>query len=308
MNNLSTGQTRPMYCTHCGENLPGEAKFCRACGSPVAGAEPPTQQAGEQLGHEGPHYRRTDSTDKCEAIPPATEWGSELKQRWATDPKFRAAVAAASQQARTIANEMTETFKRIASKNPTFARDQLLRRTLDSRYEHTQGRGSIPPEIRQKILGESKGSLVHLVIGTFITEKYLTGDLSEWRAPAVPDILPQDLLMELYQAESMLQTGAIETIREVISQLAPDEARYTATSWTRDFEKRMGFRWFCITRDENPEEIKKYEHIKSAPVFGPLRCFVIFPGKTFTCTLSQGHSGPHVAHTLFGKVVAVWDE
>lgn len=61
-----------------------------------------------------------------------------------------------------------------------------------------------------------------------------------------------------------------------------------------------------ITRNENPQEIKKYEHIKPAPILGPLRCFSKFPGGTSTCTLSAGHSGPHVAHGLFKKVNAVW--
>jgi len=66
-----------------------------------------------------------------------------------------------------------------------------------------------------------------------------------------------------------------------------------------------------ITRKENPEEIKKYEHIKPSPTFGPLRCFARLPGTIATCTLSKGHLGPHVAHrlSLFKKVViAVWDE
>lgn len=66
-----------------------------------------------------------------------------------------------------------------------------------------------------------------------------------------------------------------------------------------------------LTRSENPEEIEKYSHIKPAPTFGPLRCFARFPGPEgghLTCSLAKGHSGPHVAHALFKKVMAVWDE
>ena len=64
-----------------------------------------------------------------------------------------------------------------------------------------------------------------------------------------------------------------------------------------------------ITREANPEEIKKYEHIKAAPTFGPVRCFTKMPGSHRTCTLSAGHDGPHMAHGgwRFRKVYAVWD-
>ncbi len=65
-----------------------------------------------------------------------------------------------------------------------------------------------------------------------------------------------------------------------------------------------------LTRNENPVEIKKYDHIKPAPTFGPLRCFARLPGSVVTCTLTRGHSGPHIAHTgVFKKVVgAVWED
>jgi len=63
-----------------------------------------------------------------------------------------------------------------------------------------------------------------------------------------------------------------------------------------------------LIREEHREEIKKYEHIKPAPTFGPVRCFARLPGTARTCTLAEGHSGPHVAHGMFKKVMAVWDE
>lgn len=61
-----------------------------------------------------------------------------------------------------------------------------------------------------------------------------------------------------------------------------------------------------ITIEENPEKLEEYKHIKPAKTFGPLRCFEKFPSKKYSCTLSKGHDGPHVAH-FFKKVVAVWD-
>jgi hypothetical protein len=63
-----------------------------------------------------------------------------------------------------------------------------------------------------------------------------------------------------------------------------------------------------FTREENPEQVEQYSHIKPAPIFGPLRCFARCPGTHRTCTLSKGHTGLHVAHALFKKVAAVWDE
>ncbi len=64
-----------------------------------------------------------------------------------------------------------------------------------------------------------------------------------------------------------------------------------------------------LTRKENPTEIKKYEHIKPAPTFGGLRCIARFPrAGRVTCTLAKGHAGPHVAHAIFKKVRAVWDD
>lgn len=65
-----------------------------------------------------------------------------------------------------------------------------------------------------------------------------------------------------------------------------------------------------LTREENPEEIKKYDHIKPAPTFGPVRCFERLPGTpSISCTLSKYHTGLHIAHAgLFKKTVrVVWD-
>lgn len=63
-----------------------------------------------------------------------------------------------------------------------------------------------------------------------------------------------------------------------------------------------------LTRDQNREEIQKYAHVRPAPTFGPLRCFASFPGRGYSCTLKSGHDGPHVAHTFFKKVMAVWED
>jgi len=60
-----------------------------------------------------------------------------------------------------------------------------------------------------------------------------------------------------------------------------------------------------FTRKEDPEQVEQFGHIKPAPIFGPLRCFARCLGTPLTCTLSKGHSGPHVAHTFFKKVAAV---
>jgi hypothetical protein len=63
-----------------------------------------------------------------------------------------------------------------------------------------------------------------------------------------------------------------------------------------------------VIREQHPEEIKNYEHIKPAPTFGPVRCFAKLPGTPLTCTLAKQHPGPHVAHGWRKKVMAVWNE
>ena len=63
-----------------------------------------------------------------------------------------------------------------------------------------------------------------------------------------------------------------------------------------------------ITKEEDPEEVAKYAHIKPTLTFGPLRCFAKCPGSRKTRTLDKAHSGPHVAHALLARVAAVWDD
>ena len=61
-----------------------------------------------------------------------------------------------------------------------------------------------------------------------------------------------------------------------------------------------------LTHDKNRERIKRYSHVKPAPR-GSVRCFAQCPGTLHTCTLKKGHSGPHVSHGRFKRVVAVWE-
>lgn len=63
-----------------------------------------------------------------------------------------------------------------------------------------------------------------------------------------------------------------------------------------------------LTIEENPERIKRFSHIKPASRWGAVRCAATCPGTLHACTLERGHSGPHVAHRRFGRVVAVWEE
>ncbi len=63
-----------------------------------------------------------------------------------------------------------------------------------------------------------------------------------------------------------------------------------------------------LTIEENREAIKRYRHIKPAPLRGSLPCSARCPGTIHTCTLIRGHAGFHVAHGPFKKVVAVWDK
>ena len=62
-----------------------------------------------------------------------------------------------------------------------------------------------------------------------------------------------------------------------------------------------------LTKASDPKEIARLAHLKSAGVFHP-RCGARFPGDVYTCTLKPEHHGLHGAHTLFGTVVAVWDD
>ena len=62
-----------------------------------------------------------------------------------------------------------------------------------------------------------------------------------------------------------------------------------------------------LTIEKNPESIKRYQHVRPAPRWGSSTCGRQCPGTVRSCTLEKNHRGPHVAHTKFGKVVAVWD-
>jgi hypothetical protein len=62
-----------------------------------------------------------------------------------------------------------------------------------------------------------------------------------------------------------------------------------------------------LTIERDPEAIKRYGYLKPARAWGGQRCSARCPGTARTCTLEKGHRGPHVAHGMFKKVVAVWD-
>ncbi|MDH3271833.1 MAG: hypothetical protein OEN56_10890 [Gemmatimonadota bacterium] len=62
-----------------------------------------------------------------------------------------------------------------------------------------------------------------------------------------------------------------------------------------------------LTAQDDPRAIQRYRHIKPARGFGVLRCGKSCPGTSRRCTLAQGHRGPHVAHGLLGRVLAVWE-
>jgi hypothetical protein len=62
-----------------------------------------------------------------------------------------------------------------------------------------------------------------------------------------------------------------------------------------------------LTIKENPEGIKRYAHVKPAPLLGGSACSARCPGTSYACTLERGHTGVHVAHGRFRRVVAVWD-
>jgi hypothetical protein len=62
-----------------------------------------------------------------------------------------------------------------------------------------------------------------------------------------------------------------------------------------------------LTAKDNPETIRRYGHIRPASGWGVLRCSVRLPGTSRACTLEDGHTGPHVTHGAFKRVVAVWE-
>lgn len=59
-----------------------------------------------------------------------------------------------------------------------------------------------------------------------------------------------------------------------------------------------------LTVENDRESLRRYAHI--APARGR-KCGEPFPGKPRSCTLAPGHSGPHVAHGSFRRVLAAWD-
>lgn len=60
-----------------------------------------------------------------------------------------------------------------------------------------------------------------------------------------------------------------------------------------------------LTREENREALKRYRHLKPARRRAE-RCGRRLEQSKRTCTLAKGHRGPHAAHGLFGRVLAVW--
>jgi hypothetical protein len=62
-----------------------------------------------------------------------------------------------------------------------------------------------------------------------------------------------------------------------------------------------------LTIEDNRDGIKRYRHIQPVARLGGPPCSVRCPGTQRTCTLKRGHSGPHVAHGVFRRVLAVWD-
>ncbi len=63
-----------------------------------------------------------------------------------------------------------------------------------------------------------------------------------------------------------------------------------------------------LTIEEDRETIKRYGHVRPARGLGVHSCSAKCPGGSRACTLERGHRGPHVAHGMFRRVVAVWDE
>lgn len=62
-----------------------------------------------------------------------------------------------------------------------------------------------------------------------------------------------------------------------------------------------------FTREQHPDAIARYAHVRPARGRRTKRCGAGFPGGTRACTLELGHNGPHVAHGLWRRVMAVWD-
>lgn len=61
-----------------------------------------------------------------------------------------------------------------------------------------------------------------------------------------------------------------------------------------------------LTREQHPERLKRYRHLERAR-WGADRCGRRLGQSKRTCTLGKGHRGPHAAHGLFGRLLAVWE-
>lgn len=62
-----------------------------------------------------------------------------------------------------------------------------------------------------------------------------------------------------------------------------------------------------ITADDHPHAIHRYGDVRPAR-WGRSRCGARLPDDLdVTCTREAQHRGPHVAHRVFRRVVAVWD-
>lgn len=62
-----------------------------------------------------------------------------------------------------------------------------------------------------------------------------------------------------------------------------------------------------LTVEDHGKAIKRYSHVKPARGSKARLCSALCAGTRRTCTLEKGHRGPHVAHGLFKRVVAVWE-
>ncbi|GMV05747.1 MAG: hypothetical protein AMXMBFR53_20240 [Gemmatimonadota bacterium] len=62
-----------------------------------------------------------------------------------------------------------------------------------------------------------------------------------------------------------------------------------------------------LTREANREAVRHYDHVGRAPVLGGDPCDARCSGVRHRCTREAGHTGPHVAHGLLGRVLVVWD-
>lgn len=62
-----------------------------------------------------------------------------------------------------------------------------------------------------------------------------------------------------------------------------------------------------LTIDEQPDQLRRYGHVRPASGRGTARCKIQLLGTTYSCSRERGHSGPHVAHGRLRRVVAAWD-